>query len=208
MKQTLGTIALGAMVATMAAACTNSEAQKPPTSTSASLVTTTADTAIPPASGDPKRGAYLVSIMGCHDCHTPFKMGPNGPEPDMTRALSGHPEQIGALKAANVGPEPWTWASAATNTAFSGPWGISYTFNLTPDRNTGIGIWTEEMFITAIRTGKHMGHARPILPPMPWPVYRNATDDDLKAVFAYLRTLEPITNHVPDAVPTEPVASN
>ena len=40
------------------------------------------------------RGKYLVDIMGCHDCHTPMKMGPKGPEWDMTRALSGHPEEL------------------------------------------------------------------------------------------------------------------
>lgn len=145
------------------------------------------------------RGKYLVSVMACNDCHTPFKPGPNGPEPDMARFLSGHPEQVGALPARQ--PEgAWLWAGAATNTAYTGPWGVSYAANLTPDANTGLGIWTEDMFIKAIRTGRHMGAARPILPPMPWPVYRNATDEDLKAVFAYLRTLKPIVNHVPDAV--------
>ena len=153
-----------------------------------------------------KRGEYLVSTMGCHDCHTPFKMGPNGPEPDMTRALSGHPEQIGPLPPAE-GKGPWSWAGTDTNTAYSGPWGISYTANLTPDQNTGLGIWTEDMFLKAIRTGRHMGVSRPILPPMPWPVYRNATDADLKAIYAYLRTIKPIVNHVPDAEPIDPPAA-
>ena len=68
-------------------------------------------------------------------------------------------------------------------------------------QNTGLGIWTEDMFISAIRIGRHMGVSRPINPPMPWPMYRNATDDDLKAVFAYLRTIKPVTNHVPDYEP-------
>jgi len=68
-------------------------------------------------------------------------------------------------------------SSAATNTAFAGPWGISYTMNLTPDRNTGLGIWTEDMFVKAIRTGRHMGTSREIMPPMPWPSFRNATDE-------------------------------
>jgi len=148
-----------------------------------------------------QRGAYMVKIMGCNDCHTPWKMGDNGPEPDMTRALSGHPEQIGRLAATSVGEGPWLWSGAATNTAFSGPWGVSYTANLTPDQNTGLGIWTEDMFVQAIRTGKHMGVSRPIMPPMPWPMYRNATDEDLKAIFAYLRTIPPITNHVPEYQP-------
>jgi hypothetical protein len=153
-----------------------------------------------------ERGSYLVRTMGCNDCHTPWKMGPNGPEPDMSRALSGHPEQIGALPPAQHGNGPWIWSGAPTNTAFSGPWGVSYTANLTPDVNTGLGIWTEDMFLKAIRTGRHMGTSRPINPPMPWPMYRNATDDDLKAIFAYLRSLKPVTNHVPEYLP--PSTSN
>jgi hypothetical protein len=154
-----------------------------------------------------ERGKYLVTIMGCNDCHTPWKLGPNGPEPDMTRMLSGHPEQIGPLAAVRA-PEGWAWSAGPTNTSFSGDWGVSYTANLTPDRNTGLGIWTEDMFIGAIRTGRHMGVSRPINPPMPWPMYRNATDDDLKAVFAFLRTIPPVTNHVPDYVPPASVTTD
>jgi hypothetical protein len=119
--------------------------------------------------------------MGCNDCHTPWKMGPQGPEPDMDRFLSGHPEQIGPLPMAKAA-EPFLWSGFATNTAFSGPWGVSYAFNLTPEQNTGLGIWTEEMFMQTIRTGRHMGVSRPINPPMPWPAYRNATDDDIREV--------------------------
>ena len=127
----------------------------------------------------------------------------------MARALSGHPEQMGVLTPAKL-PAPWIWSGAPTNTAFSGPWGVSYAANLTPDQNTGLGIWTEDMFIKAIRTGRHMGVSRPIMPPMPWPMYRNATDEDLKSVYAFLRTLKPITNHVPDYLPPPdaPVSSN
>ncbi len=146
-----------------------------------------------------ERGKYLVTMIGCADCHTPMKMGPKGPEPDMERFLSGHPEQMGALPAAPA-RGPWLWAGAATNTAFSGPWGISYAANLTPDQNTGLGIWTEDMFLKALRTGRHMGVSREILPPMPWASFRNGSDEDLKSIFAYLRTLKPVVNHVPDAV--------
>jgi mono/diheme cytochrome c family protein len=147
------------------------------------------------------RGKYLVAMVGCNDCHTPLKMGQAGPEPDLDRFLSGHPEQMGALPAAGAPNGPWLWAGAATNTAFSGPWGVSYAMNLTPDQNTGLGIWTEEMFVNAIRTGRHMATSRPIMPPMPWPALRNATDQDLKAIYAYLRTIKPIVNHVPDYQP-------
>jgi hypothetical protein len=68
------------------------------------------------------RGEYLVKIMGCNDCHTPWKMGKEGPEPDMTRFLSGHPESIGPLPNVTAS-EPFLWSAFPTNTAFSGPWG-------------------------------------------------------------------------------------
>jgi hypothetical protein len=150
------------------------------------------------------RGKYLVTVIGCNDCHTPLKMTPQGPAPDMERFLSGHPEQMGQLPNASA-QGPWLWSGAATNTAFSGPWGVSYAANLTPDQNTGLGIWTEDMFVKAIRTGRHMGQSREILPPMPWPAFRNATDEDLKSIYAFLRTVTPVTNHVPDVQP--PAAS-
>jgi hypothetical protein len=163
----------------------------------ASCTRTSANT---PSANRVARGQYLVNMIGCNDCHTPLKMGAQGPEPDMSRALSGHPEQMGALPPATL-PAPWLWAGAPTNTAFVGPWGVSYAANLTPDQNTGLGIWTEEMFVKALRTGKHMGVSRDILPPMPWPAFRNASDEDLKSIYAYLRSLKPIANHVPDVQP-------
>jgi mono/diheme cytochrome c family protein len=133
------------------------------------------------------RGEYIVSTSGCHDCHAPFVMGPNGPEPDMTRALSGHPADIVIDAPAALSP-PWGAAANETNTAWSGPWGVSFTANLTPDPETGVlRGFSEEQFIQTIRTGRHQGQGRPILPPMPWPVYAQLTDQDLKAVFAYLR---------------------
>jgi hypothetical protein len=88
-------------------------------------------------------------------------------------------------------------------TAWAGPWGISYAANLTPDLNTGMGIWTEEMFIQAMRTGKHMGVSRDILPPMPWQNLATLEEDDLKAMFAYLRSIPAVVNHVPDPVPPD-----
>jgi Cytochrome c len=147
------------------------------------------------------RGQYIVNTAGCHDCHTPWKVGPKGPEPDMTLALSGHPESMKLPPPPKLGNGPWVWTASGTNTAFAGPWGVSYTANLTPDKLTGLGIWTEDIFIKTIRTGRHWGVSRPILPPMPWSVYRNLTDEDLKSVFAYLRTVKPIKNQVPEPVP-------
>ena len=146
------------------------------------------------------RGKYLVSTAGCMDCHTPFKMGPNGPEWDLTRLLSGHPETL-KMPPAPVLPEgPWMIVSSATNTAHAGPWGVSFTANLTPDPETGLGKWSERDFIATIRTGRHLGRGREILPPMPIPVYNNFTDEDLSAIFAYLRTIPAVKNRVPEPV--------
>jgi mono/diheme cytochrome c family protein len=150
------------------------------------------------------RGAYLVNVGGCNDCHTPFRMGPNGPEPDMSRMLSGHPESLKMPPAPKLGAGPWVWAAAGTNTAFAGPWGVSYTANLTPDRLTGLGIWDEQMFVKTIRTGRHWGVSRPILPPMPWQNFRHMTDDDLGSIYAYLRTIKPVRNQVPDPIIAAP----
>ncbi len=146
------------------------------------------------------RGAYLVKIMACNDCHTPWKMGPQGPEPDMTRMLSGHPQDVVVPAVMPRTGEPWVWSGTGTNTAFTGPWGISFTANLTPDAETGLGKWTAETFIQALRTGRHEGQGRPILPPMPYPMYREATDEDLRAVFAFLQSIPPVRNRVPQPV--------
>lgn len=141
------------------------------------------------------RGKYLVSFGGCNDCHTPLKMTEKGPEPDFSRMLSGHPEDT-KLPPPGLKPGPW-FAATAGMTAWAGPWGISYTANLTPDVNTGLGIWTQEMFVKAMKTGKHMGSGHDILPPMPWQSLAQLTDDDLKAIYAFLRTVPPVVNHVP-----------
>jgi mono/diheme cytochrome c family protein len=144
------------------------------------------------------RGKYLVSTSGCMDCHTPMKLGPNGVEFDMSRMLSGHPEAL-QMPPAPVLPEgPWLVVSSATNTAFSGPWGVSFTANLTPDAQTGLGDWTARDFKATIRTGRHMGRGRAVLPPMPIQVYKNFTDDDLEAIFAYLQTIPAVKNNVPE----------
>ncbi|HEV7768480.1 MAG TPA: c-type cytochrome [Thermoanaerobaculia bacterium] len=150
------------------------------------------------------RGEYLVGIGGCNDCHTPLKMGPKGPEPDFSRRLSGHPEALKMPTPPKLGNSPWGWSGAITSTAFAGPWGVSYAANLTPDRITGIGIWNEEVFMKTLRTGRHWGVSRPILPPMPWQNVAGLTDDDLKAVYAYLRSIKPIRNQVPDAIVAPP----
>lgn len=145
-----------------------------------------------------KRGKMLVDFGDCTACHTPWLMTPRGPRPDSTKYLSGHP--AGMLDPAPALPFPWMAATTHSMTAWAGPWGISYSSNLTPD-SSGLGIWTEEMFIKAIRTGKHFGVSRPIMPPMPIEAIRTLPDEDLKAIFAYLRTIKPIPNVVPDYAP-------
>ena len=151
-----------------------------------------------------EHGAYLVEIAGCNDCHSPKMMTPNGPMPDKDLLLSGHPAEsvLPALDPDKVGPGNWVRMSEDL-TAFVGPWGMSFAANLTPDNNTGIGLWTEENFVQALRTGKHMGAGRPLLPPMPWFNLMHAKDQDLKAIFYYLKSIKPVNNLVPVAIPPE-----
>lgn len=147
-----------------------------------------------------KRGQYLVETGGCHDCHTPLKMGKQGPEPDMSRALSGHPEGLKAPPAPKL-DSFWVMAGNMTNTAFAGPWGVSFSANITGDKDTGIGNWKEEDFVKTMKTGKHLGVGRPIMPPMPWRAYGAINEADLKAMFAFLKSTMPIKNRVPDYLP-------
>lgn len=157
--------------------------------------------AVPPAAveGMIERGAYLVRLGGCNDCHTPLKNGPNGPEPDLDRMLSGHPADLKMPPPPKLPPGPWTSLSSETNTAFAGPWGVTYASNLTPDKTTGIGSWSETSFVESLRAGKVHGGERPILPPMPWRNVARLTDDDLRSVYRYLTSLPPIENRVPAA---------
>ena len=146
-----------------------------------------------------KRGEKLVKSMGCWDCHTPAKMGPQGPEPIMSMWLAGHPADA-KLPPPPAGQGPWFASVSATFTAWAGPWGVSYTRNLTPDKDTGLGSWTEEQFIQTMRTGRQQGRGRQLLPPMPFPAISNLSDDELKAIFAYLMAIPAVKNKVPDPV--------
>jgi len=174
-----------------------------------------AEPAAPPATptkpvrlaSEQARGQYLMSTSGCMDCHTPWKLGEKGPEPDIARLYSGHPEQLKMPPAPTLPEGPWVMTAGATNTAWAGPWGVSFTANLTPDIETGLGRWSEADFIRTIRSGRHMGRGREVLPPMPIAVYNHFTDRDLKAIYAYLRTIPPIRNKVPDPVLPAPQAA-
>jgi mono/diheme cytochrome c family protein len=154
-----------------------------------------------------KRGEYLVITGGCGDCHTPLKIGANGPEPDASRLLSGHPEALVMPPAPKLPAGPWLVVVSATNTAWAGPWGVSFTANLTSDAETGIGRWTAKQFADTMRSGRHLGVGRPVLPPMPIPAYRNFNDADLAAIFAYLQTVPAVRNRVPQPVPPAEAAA-
>jgi hypothetical protein len=150
------------------------------------------------------RGKYLVYAGGCNDCHSPKIITPQGLQVDESRLLSGHPatDKLPPLPAGVVGASKSLWGAVASYdlTAWTGAWGTSFAANLTSDA-TGIGNWTVDMFINSFRTGKYMGISRPILPPMPWNWYGHETDQDLTAIFAYLKSLPPVKNLVPEALP-------
>lgn len=136
---------------------------------SVSATPTASATAAAPA--DPKvveRGDYLVNVvMNCGACHTPF--GPNG-APDMSKKFAGGlevPEVFG------------TWRS----------------LNITQDKKTGIGGWTDEQIAALIRTGKRPNGDQ-LFPIMPYGFYNVLSDKDVKAVVAYLRTIPPVENAV------------
>jgi cytochrome c553 len=161
---------------------------------------TAAAPAAAPAQTPVERGKVLVQVGGCHDCHTTKKAF----EPDMSVMLSGHPAGIKiAAPHKNPAGSPWVIATTETLTAWSGPWGISFAANITPDPDTGLksSAWSEDAFLKAMKTGKHIGTGRDILPPMPWQMYSKLSDDDLKAIWAYLQSIPPVKNEVPDPIP-------
>ena len=178
----------GVLCAVAIAGCGQPASAPPPASAPAAA---TAESQI-------ERGRLLIAGGACHDCHSPKVFTPKGPEPDKARLLSGHPESDKITAPYKQQPgEKWSTHANDHLTAWSGAWGVSFAANLTPDQNTGIGIWTEDMFVEAIKSGKHMAKGRQILPPMPWMFYGQLHDDDLKAMFAYLKSLPPISNRVP-----------
>lgn len=150
-------------------------------------------------------GKHLVTIGGCNDCHTPKKMTPMGPVDDSTLLLSGHPEKIPAPDVDRKQMESKGLIVTSTFTAWIGPWGITYAANLTPDE-TGTGNWTEDQFLYATKNSVSKGlvGSRPLLPPMSMMPVKHMTDEELKAIFAYLKTIKPIKNN--SVQPTPPVS--
>lgn len=155
-----------------------------------------------------QRGAYLVNTSACHDCHSPKVMTPLGPEPDPERLLSGYPSDkpMPTIKTETL--NDWVLFNQDLTSAV-GPWGVSFAANITADE-TGIGNWTEEQFLTALKKGKYKGleGSRSLLPPMPWQVYRNMNDTDLKAIFAYLKSTKPVRNIVPSPVSPDQIGTD
>jgi hypothetical protein len=145
-----------------------------------------------------QRGSYLVNAMGCDDCHSPKRFTATGFELVPELRFSGFNSATGSPKTdSNVVKQGWVLFGPEFTTAV-GPWGQSFAANLTSD-STGIGMWTEAQFIKALREGKYKGmdNTRPLLPPMPWFVYKNLNDDDLKSIFAFLKSTKPVKNVVP-----------
>lgn len=155
-----------------------------------------------PIKVDPvERGNLLVNAIGCHDCHSPKKFTEQGPTLDEDRLLSGHPSDE-ELPPYDLKTAQSYALLTMSQTAAIGPWGTSFAANLTPD-DTGIGAWSEAQFLNAMKNGKYKGldGSRQLLPPMPWESYGKLPDDDLKAIFAYLKTVKPVENLVPAAIP-------
>jgi mono/diheme cytochrome c family protein len=124
------------------------------------------------------RGKYLVIVAGCSDCHTP---GALLGAPDMKRYLGG------------------------SDVGFSIPGlGVFVGENLTADKETGLGDWTTEQIIAAIRTGK-TPEGRDLSPVMPFPAFSHLTDADAEAIATFLESLPPVTNKVKNFGPKEPV---
>lgn len=149
-----------------------------------------------------KRGEYLVTTLGCGDCHSPKKINEHGiPYQDPELMLSGHPQNLVITDYDKQTSKNWVLFNMH-NTAVVGPWGTSYAANITSDA-TGIGNWTEEQFFKAMKEGKFKGidGTRPLMPPMPWQNYSSMTHEDLHSIFLFLKSTKPVSNIVPSYQP-------
>ena len=144
------------------------------------------------------RGKYLVdAVAACGYCHTPRA----GAEYNMKMYLAGHPaENPYPRYNFNMMQQNIFLLTSPLLSAFSGPFGTSFASNLTPDKETGLGEWTEKMFIDSMRTGHHQGNIdnRKIFPPMGTLTkhYAQMNDADLKAIWAYLKSIKSVKNEV------------
>ena len=150
-----------------------------------------------------KMGKILTEEFGCVDCHTPKIIINDQIMIDEKKLFSGHPQDniLPDFPPELVGPGKWRGLYTSSMTAWGGPWGISYSANLTPDKQTGIGNLSEENFMSVIKLGIHSSLSRKMLPPMPWNEVSRLGDDELRAIFVYLKSLKPIKNKVPESKP-------
>lgn len=151
-----------------------------------------------------KRGEYLVTISGCEDCHSPKIMTDHGPAPDPKLRYSGHPAGVPLAPIADPkvpASGQWIYFHPMT-TAAVGPWGTSFAANLTPDE-TGLGNWSYEQFKKALTEGKAKGldGGRMLLPPMPWVNYVHMQEEDIAAIYAFLKSVPAVRNVVPAPIP-------
>lgn len=149
------------------------------------------------------RGKQLVKEGNCGYCHTPIIDTGDSIEPDLKKWLSGHPDsvKIPNIPDVKIDSEQWLeFLGKLDTTVWAGKWGITFAANITPHNETGIGKWTEQMFIETMREGKHKGMGRNLHPPMPWQDYGKLSDYDLKAIFTYLKSVKPIKNKVPEPI--------
>ncbi|MGI9534763.1 MAG: diheme cytochrome c-553 [Thermodesulfobacteriota bacterium] len=150
-----------------------------------------------------KKGKIMTEEFGCVDCHSPKIIINDQTMIDENKIFSGHPQDniLPDFPPELVGPGKWTGLYISGTTAWGGPWGISYSANLTPDKETGIGTWNEEHFKRIIKLGIHSSLTRKIMPPMPWYELSRLNEDELGAIFLYLKSLKPIKNKVPESKP-------
>ncbi len=195
MKNKINLVLAITCFAILCTSCTKSNQKPEETNTSANVVS---------PEDLVKRGEYLVTIMGCNDCHSPKSMGPNGPEIIPESLLSGYPSDRPIVKFGDKMLKEGFGMFYPDLTAAAGPWGVSFAANLTPDP-TGIGTWTEEQFKRALKEGKFKGieGSRMLLPPMPWYTFTVLKDEDASAIFAYLKSIKPVSNVVPQPIPPD-----
>ena len=150
-----------------------------------------------------ERGKRLVELGGCSMCHTPKIKTAMGYRPDKDRFLSGYPEDkdLPNLPYAEVVAGESDRSFYTTDaTIWVGRWGVSFAPNLTPDPETGIGAWTEDDFINVFRGNQHFPEGQEIVTPMPINVYSQLSFFELRSIYIYLQTIEPISNEVPTRI--------
>ena len=201
MKKSIFTAALLLLGALIFSRCSNSTEAK------TSDVKNVAESAKPTNAEMAKKGKYLVEIIGCNHCHSPKKMGPNGPEIIPELLLSGFPSDRPKVTFDSKLVKSSGFAMFYPDlTAAAGPWGVSFAGNLTPDA-TGTGSWTFKQFKTALTKGKYKGldGSRTLLPPMPWQGFAAMNEDDLESIWAYLKSIPPVKNMVPAPIASDEI---